>query len=801
MIVGTKDAVNITSSKFPHREQCIQRACNAKKAYCCTSKSCSEVYCSVECRKYALWSSHGLECAGYSEGKMLPHLSPLLPLYSDTCLHTEMDSTMGEFRVHAYKSEEIFLAACRVISTLIMLIVQKGVESCHTLASEKETVQTIRDFLDELSNQGSAGIEVLKADTMETVRWYENCFGHVPELGSTSHGSEGVNRSVEPYQLSESASESWLLLHSGLVNSGVSNAVFGPLLSQSFFCTVLQSLERHLHSLQMTANPLPQRFIQLLSSQRVFDSTDPEEALLRKLLTKRNGFSSSDLAATDKLLLISELNALSTGVGSIAASAAGPGVTNDDTIPTIFTFDARACHNVCMVLAPYSSKHCVHSCIPNVQLSAASSLDEKEITDCKAIRIELPVVSNFLDQVKARRAPCVELIALRRFDAQAERFAVSYVDDSILSANHSEYTFQSRQHQLAARFKLSPVDAKASHCGCLRCRYEQIRVSSGVDQSEVNVSVAGYSCTDLLHLGHGSMQQSMYDDAKLLYTALLTRLLGESCRAVLCQIEDTGLLPELTSTSFSLVTTHSTGISKSDNSDQNDWELAADTFHALGAAYLESGDWRRSRLVWRYGLQVCPAHVHAQLQGDVTKIGCYPCAEISIHHSPRVLDSAASTIYLPHTASKNAAQHRLDCIEYDAPCLNTDFSLLHPATDNAGIHLVSTDLVPFAAVSSGKAIEQRVFLTSAQQPLLSAPECQYVINATESFAAQAGGWSTSRHYAVPTTDIPVHVVKSMHTLGAGGMHGAENSLLDWFREVFLQRLAPLLAVQFQGNLF
>eukprot|EP01032_Pedospumella_encystans_P022953 gene22953-25998_t len=681
-----------------------------------------------------------------------------------------------------------------------MLIVQKGLESPHDKSqlevSEKETVQDVRDTLEEMSNLGSECTEVLKTDVLETVRWYESCFGHVPDLGGASQGNEDDRRSTA-YQLSESACESWLLLHSGLVNSGVSGAVFGPLLSQSFFGTVLQSLERHLHSLQMTANPLPQRFIQILSSQRGCNDNDPEEVLLCKLLAKRDGFSAHDLAATDKLLLISELNALSTGAGSIAASAAGPGDVNDDTIPTIFNFDARACHSVCMVLVPYCSKHCVHSCIPNVQLNAGTSVDAKVVNDSEAIRVELPVVSTFTDQLIARRAPCVELVALRTFDAHAERFALSYVDDSVLSSTHSEYTFQSRQDQLAARFKLPSVDVEGTpYCMCLRCRYEQARIASDVAQQVINDRLGDYSCTDLLNLGHCSMQQSIYDDAKLLYTALLTRLLGEDCRSVLCHIEDSGSLSDLNSTCFSLITTHSPD-ADNDNRVKDSWTLTADTFHALGAAYLESGDWRRSRLVWRFGLHVCPEHAHAQLQGEVTKIDCYPCAEVSIAKPPRVNNTAASTAYLSQIVSKQATQHRLDCIEYDAPCLNRDFSLLHRVSGTGGSNLVSTDLVPFAAVSSGKAIEQRVFLTTAQQPLLCTTECQYVINATESFAAQAGGWSTSRHYAVPTTDIPVHVVKSTHTIGGSGLHRAENSLLDWIRDVFLQRLAPLLAVQFQ----
>ena len=47
--------------------------------------------------------------------------------------------------------------------------------------------------------------------------------------------------------------------------------------------------------------------------------------------------------------------------------------------------------------------------------------------------------------------------------------------------------------------------------------------------------------------------------------------------------------------------------------------------------------------------------------------------------------------------------------------------------------------------------------------------------------AQAGGWTTSRHYAVPTTDIPVHEVTSVR---------------QWFNVSLRDRLWPLLAGQF-----
>ena len=46
-------------------------------------------------------------------------------------------------------------------------------------------------------------------------------------------------------------------------------------------------------------------------------------------------------------------------------------------------------------------------------------------------------------------------------------------------------------------------------------------------------------------------------------------------------------------------------------------------------------------------------------------------------------------------------------------------------------------------------------------PLLRADECAAAIRAAEAWAASAGGWTTSRHFAVPTTDVPLRHLTSL----------------------------------------
>ena len=70
-------------------------------------------------------------------------------------------------------------------------------------------------------------------------------------------------------------------------------------------------------------------------------------------------------------------------------------------------------------------------------------------------------------------------------------------------------------------------------------------------------------------------------------------------------------------------------------------------------------------------------------------------------------------------------------------------------------------------------------------------ECEFVIGLAEQHAARRGGWTTGRHYSVPTTDIPVSEVLTTTTTSGSG--GDERVLLHWFNNVCRTRIFPLLA--------
>ena len=76
----------------------------------------------------------------------------------------------------------------------------------------------------------------------------------------------------------------------------------------------------------------------------------------------------------------------------------------------------------------------------------------------------------------------------------------------------------------------------------------------------------------------------------------------------------------------------------------------------------------------------------------------------------------------------------------------------------------------------------KAFVTgSPGEPALSGTQCDAIILACEAHAAANGGWTTSRHYSAPTTDLPVQAVPEV---------------LGMFNALLFSRIAPLLADQF-----
>mmetsp|Transcript_19308 Transcript_19308/g.26700 ORF Transcript_19308/g.26700 Transcript_19308/m.26700 type:complete len:797 (-) Transcript_19308:227-2617(-) len=91
-------------------------------------------------------------------------------------------------------------------------------------------------------------------------------------------------------------------------------------------------------------------------------------------------------------------------------------------------------------------------------------------------------------------------------------------------------------------------------------------------------------------------------------------------------------------------------------------------------------------------------------------------------------------------------------------------------------------VVPPTAVSSSHSKEEMCVYKN-RGPVFSHAECAAVIQEAEA-AAQGGRWTTSRHYSVPTTDLPLHSLPRS---------------LAWFNSALQTTLGPMLATLYPSK--
>ena len=109
------------------------------------------------------------------------------------------------------------------------------------------------------------------------------------------------------------------------------------------------------------------------------------------------------------------------------------------------------------------------------------------------------------------------------------------------------------------------------------------------------------------------------------------------------------------------------------------------------------------------------------------------------------------------------------------------YQYFHPENECLVPKFSYTTIQPLKSHSIHNAINsvtQSVFIAS---DIIDALTCQKLIQWALDYALNNGGWTTSRHYSVPTTDLPVHQVPD---------------LLEWFQKWMPQVLFPLLRDQF-----
>lgn len=155
-----------------------------------------------------------------------------------------------------------------------------------------------------------------------------------------------------------------------------------------------------------------------------------------------------------------------------------------------------------------------------------------------------------------------------------------------------------------------------------------------------------------------------------------------------------------------------------------------DALHARAASYLERGLYCKSQQLWKEAHNICSIHKEISLAATKQKAYGFSTETKDVHGN-----------------------------EAPTSISTTNYTTL---------------------------MEGCCFITDRDSPILSPQECKHAIKwAEDASKERPGGWTTSRHYAVPTTDLPVHEIPK---------------LLDFFNDVLANRLRPLMAQQFfQGE--
>ena len=88
----------------------------------------------------------------------------------------------------------------------------------------------------------------------------------------------------------------------------------------------------------------------------------------------------------------------------------------------------------------------------------------------------------------------------------------------------------------------------------------------------------------------------------------------------------------------------------------------------------------------------------------------------------------------------------------------------------------------YVEVTVPKQDDCKVFATKECTTLFGKDVCAKIINDVEQYLVKNGGWTTSRHYSVPTTDVPVHNIPSV---------------LAEFNHILETKLFPSISVMYQ----
>ena len=286
-------------------------------------------------------------------------------------------------------------------------------------------------------------------------------------------------------------------------------------------------------------------------------------------------------------------------------------------------------------------------------------------------------------------------------------------------------------------------------CQCPRCTFERDGESfpdhllTRKDEKVIR---------ELNRLAHAYFQEGQYDEAKRLYRKCHDAYAKNISISNVAAKED-----QKDRVSDKVGARHQPCVTDVDSSCKSKkyLRLAADSWHSIGAVLLTELKFVDAQLHWKSGDPLYEMHndgIKIQLQKQVAYQYLQP---LPTHHQITVTTPAELSNHQGETITKIAMLSRRDAFG------DVDFESI------------------VAGEASSLNSNNCIFVT--KQPVVAPGMCGKLIRLAQEHVARVG-WTTNRHYAVPTTDIPIHDVPP---------------LLDWFQEWMKGVCHPLLQRQFK----
>lgn len=721
---------NLKRSQRKWRDQLI----GCQKAIPCSNENCFELFCSEECKVQSISDGHLFECGGCSIGIETSNTYKVSSVSSKS------------FYDHSIRTNHVFLSVRRVISKLISHHIDWSNTNSIVIINKtsEELEKTIQSFFATFplpNKHNNINSDLINPGNVDFCRECEIKNTNDEFKNLSIQNDANLNEDIKEDLDSDIVNESWVLLYSSLINCGVDTTIFDYFLSFSFYKKVLRILRFHLHRIRLSDSPLFTFLFKKLckgSSNKTKDSLQNNENQLLDRLMNYLFPMDNEIKEWENELILSKLAALT---GSFSGKKEkwkdSGGIVEKGSV-------------VCHILLPYCAVNFNHSCNPTLHLyPSVSNSNTKMVGSGEEEDVFIhPMVLNEIKRPSLMGFHPVKI----RVEATRDFF---YSTDN-LNDGKEKSTFDGEkltlscllnegENRIARNFQLNLLlkcfsceNSKFCNCKCIRCLWEQIKDSGKFGK------ISDFA---LLSLVDFYMRESNYTEAQDICRVLIARLDPK---------EDSGV---------------SLGSPEK--------QILGRVYHALGGCFLESeGAWSASNLIWTEGYQF--SSTYPPLAQSIKSLFRFPTITLKYKSQPEYIETKTINSDSLHFTEFNVSNYKISCTIQSQEIKDNKVCKTDPTETE--IDNLSFSFNQYQSPSSSDKSEN-IFMTVGT-PIFSLAECNRVIRLTEEQVKKGQGWTTSRHYAVPTTDVAIADCPK---------------LLSWFNQILSEILAPLFRVQFKDE--